>query len=122
MIDPLLMNEKTYRTIKRSYLKALALKKDTLDILDENGKPAILTAYAKYLLQYTEDKRKAMRLPIYEPSKFDKQCPKCRYQWVSRKENVVECPQCKTRIKPQNCIICGDPMTAMGNTCEKHHI
>lgn len=121
MNDLLNVNEKTYRIIKRSYLKAVKWGKDTLDILDEQGKPAILTAYAKYMIEYIEGQRKAKGLPIYDPSINDHVCKnaKCGYQWVGKKDPKC-CPRCKSRQDDSvfgNCLTCGKPFLNASYTC-----
>lgn len=97
--NPLEINEKTYRLIKRSYLKALKEGSETLDLTDEQGKPILVTKYAKYLLEYVEGHRRAKGQNIYEPNKNDHTCKNpngCGYKWIGKADSV-SCPRCKYR-------------------------
>jgi predicted Zn-ribbon and HTH transcriptional regulator len=88
------LNEKQYEELKRNYLDAIKNNRDKFFI---DGQP-VLTKFAKYLLEYLENQRRATGQRIYEPSKHDITCKKCGYQWTSRVENVKACPSCKQRV------------------------
>ena len=60
MID--FSNDNVYRRFKKAYLKA---KEEGKDRFEFNGQPVLLT-YAKYLLEYVENKRRLMGLKIYK--------------------------------------------------------
>lgn len=88
------INEKQYEMLKRAYSKATKEGQEQFEI---QGQP-VLTKFAKYLLEYLENQRRATGQRIYEPSKHDITCEKCGYQWTSRVENVKACPSCKQRV------------------------
>jgi rubrerythrin len=93
------INDKQYRMLKRSYLNAINEGRETLDIVDQNGQPAILTKFAKYWLEAIENNRQTKGLNIYDPAINDHTCKNpngCNYKWIG-KVNPVSCPRCKYR-------------------------
>ena len=93
------INEKQYEMLKRAYNKATKEGQEQFEI---QGQP-VLTKFAKYLLEYLENQRRATGQRIYEPSKHDKICknPNCKYAWISRIGEPKLCPRCKHRLDVQ---------------------
>jgi predicted Zn-ribbon and HTH transcriptional regulator len=88
------LNEKQYEMLKRAYNKATKEGQEQFEI---QGQP-VLTKFAKYLLEYLENQRRATGQRIFNPEIHDITCPKCGFEWTSRVESPKTCPSCKARI------------------------
>lgn len=64
----LIRNDKAYRIVKRAWFEAHKHNREAC-LHDEFGKPALLTKFAYYGLQFVDEQRKRMKLRTFDAEK-----------------------------------------------------